>query len=48
MKPTETIEDFYRYKVNWMPDNLKNGMGHFNVFRMDEIAGKHPRPVPYS
>ena len=48
MKPTETIEDFYRYKFNWMPDNLKNGMGHFNVFRMDEIAGKHPRPVPYS
>jgi len=48
MKPTETIEDFYRHKFNWMPDNLRNGMGHFNVFGMDEFAGKHPGPVPYS
>src|ERR1700754_3060402 len=48
MGPTQSLEDFYRHKLNWMPDNLKNGMGHFNVFRLQDFVGKHARSVPYS
>jgi len=31
-----------------MPDNLKNGMGHFNVFCTDDFIGKHARTIPFS
>lgn len=48
MEPTQSLEDFYKHKFNWMPDNVKNGMGHFNVFRTEEFIGKHAGPVPYS
>ncbi len=41
------IEDFYREKLEWMPENLKKEMGHFNVFRMADFVGKQHRPMPY-
>jgi AraC-like DNA-binding protein len=48
MEPTQSLEEFYRHKFNWMPDNLKNGMGHFNVFRTDDFISKHARTTPFS
>lgn len=33
-----TVEDFYRAKLNWMPENLKNELGHFNVFRLSDFV----------
>ena len=30
MAKTETLEDFYRQKMNWLPENLKKDIGHFN------------------
>ena len=45
---TEGIEDFYRHKLGWAPDGLKEQIGHFNVFRLDEFAGRNAKPVPYS
>lgn len=36
MKKAEQLEDFYKKRLNWMPDNLKKELGHFNVFRIDE------------
>ncbi|MBK6996408.1 MAG: helix-turn-helix transcriptional regulator [Saprospiraceae bacterium] len=45
---TESIEDFYRSKLNWMPDNLKKEIGHFNVFRLDDFTGSQAKPMPYS
>ncbi|GAA3935488.1 helix-turn-helix domain-containing protein [Chitinophaga oryziterrae] len=48
MNKTETIEDFYKRKLNWVPDSLKKEIGHFNVFRIEDFVGKHARPVPYS
>lgn len=48
MEKTSTIEDFYRYKLNWMPENLKKEIGHFNVFRLDEFTGACAKPIPYS
>lgn len=48
MNKTENIEDFYRNKLNWMPDNLKKGLGHFNVFKLDDFCGPQAKPMPYS
>ncbi len=45
MDKLQTIEDFYRQRMDWLPENLKKGIGHFNVFRScDYPAGT----VPYS
>ena len=48
MDKVQSIEEFYQTKMNWMPDNLKKEMGHFNVFRLDDYVGCSARPVPYS
>lgn len=48
MAAIETLEDFYKKKLNWLPDNLKQDIGHFNVFRMEDCIGPHATPVVYS
>lgn len=48
MQKTETLEEFYRYKFNWLPDNLKNDIGHFNVFRLEDCLGPGKAPAQYS
>ena len=47
MEKTETIEEFYKRKFDWMPDNLKNEIGHFNVFSLEPFVGDKAQPVPY-
>ena len=47
MDKIETIEEFYKRKFNWMPDNIKNEIWHFNVFRLEPFAGDKAQPVPY-
>lgn len=47
MAHIETIEDFYRHKFNWMPDNLKKEIGHFNVFKTNDTAANR-KPVQYA
>ncbi len=48
MDKAQSIEEFYRSKLNCIPDNLKKEMGHFNVFQLDEFVGCHAKPIPYS
>jgi len=48
MEKTERIEDFYLKKLNSVPENLKKGIGHFNIFRNHEFVGPHAKPVPYN
>lgn len=48
IEKTETLEDFYRQKFNWMPENLRKDIGHFNVFRMEDCLGPNKEPVQYS
>lgn len=43
-----TIEEFYKTKLNFMPDSLKKELGHFNIFRIDECVCNRNKPVPYS
>jgi len=47
MDKVETIEDFYKRKFEWIPDNIRNDIGHFNVFRLDPYVGQKATPVPY-
>jgi AraC family transcriptional activator of pobA len=48
MSKTETLEDFYKKKMNWLPENLKKDIGHFNVFRLEDCVGPDKTPVQYS
>lgn len=43
----ESIEEFYKRKFDWMPDNLRNEIGHFNLFRLEPFVGDKAQPVPY-
>ena len=47
MRNIETIEDFYKRKFDWMPDNIRNEIGHFNVFKLEPFVGSNAQPVPY-
>jgi AraC family transcriptional activator of pobA len=48
MSQPETITDFYRNKIGHVPAGLQDGVGHFNVFKLEPYIGKSARPVPYS
>ncbi|MEN0054548.1 MAG: helix-turn-helix transcriptional regulator [Mucilaginibacter sp.] len=46
---SETLEEFYKNKFDWLPDNLQQNMGHFNVFRIEDCIGpKATKHVTYS
>jgi AraC-like DNA-binding protein len=47
MNTVETLEEFYKKKFGWMPDNFRNGIGHFNVFALKPFVGDKAPPVPY-
>ena len=47
MEKPESLADFYKNKFDWMPDNFKNEMGHFNVFPLEPFVGKKAQPIPY-
>ncbi len=36
MPQIETLEQFYKHKFNWMPENLQIDLGHFNVFSLED------------
>src|SRR5690349_4455762 len=48
MTKLQTLEDFYQQKIHWMPDNLQQDIGHFNVFRLDDYVGPSACHLPYS
>jgi AraC family transcriptional regulator, transcriptional activator of pobA len=48
MAKVETLEDFYRHKMNWLPENLKKDIGHFNVFKLEDCVGPGKTPVEYT
>lgn len=47
MDKGESIADFYQRKMIWMPEQIRNDIGHFNVFRLEPYVGEHAQPVPY-
>jgi AraC family transcriptional activator of pobA len=48
MEKAHSIEDFYRHKLEWMPENLQKEIGHFNVFRLGDFTGPCAKPMPYN
>ena len=48
MEKTETLEEFYQKKFNWLPQNLKQDIGHFNVFKIEDHVGPNASPPKYS
>lgn len=42
MAGTESLEEFYQHKQQWMPENIQKEIGHFNVFRMEDCIGPNP------
>ncbi|WP_343691363.1 helix-turn-helix transcriptional regulator [Chitinophaga sp.] len=48
MANRETLEDFYQHKFNWLPDNLKQDIGHFNVFRIEDTLAPGATPIHYA
>lgn len=47
MDKVESLEEFYKRKIGWMPDPIREEIGHFNVFKLDPFVGKNAQPVPY-
>ncbi len=47
MSEVENIETFYKRKLGWLPNNIRQSLGHFNVFCIDECAPASSKPVPY-
>ncbi|HEY4967029.1 MAG TPA: hypothetical protein VII28_11545 [Puia sp.] len=47
MNDVETIEEFYKRKFGWLPESIRNDIGHFNVFALEPILGDPPGPLPY-
>ena len=48
MSTTETIEDFYQNKFSFLPENLKNGVGHFNVFKLEDCLRDDSKQMSYN
>ncbi len=47
MNKVETIEEFYKRKFDWIPENIKNEIGHFNVFKHEAAEPGKARTIPY-
>jgi AraC family transcriptional regulator, transcriptional activator of pobA len=47
MNKIESLEDFYKRKFDWMPDNIRNEIGHFNLFRLEPYVEGKPTSRPY-
>ncbi len=47
MNKAESIEEFYKRKFDWIPDNLKNELGHFNLFRLEPYVEGQNANIPY-
>ncbi len=47
MNKVESIEEFYKAKFNWMPDNIRKEIGHFNVFKLEPFVPGKPTSIPY-
>ena len=48
MPAIETIEEFYQHKFDWMPDNLKKDIGHFNVFSLADWDQRCSANIQYN
>jgi AraC family transcriptional regulator, transcriptional activator of pobA len=48
MSKPVSLAEFYQQKIHWLPDNLQQDLGHFNVFRLEDFVGPDACHLPYS
>ncbi len=48
MEKRISLEEFYSNNHQYVPESIKSGIGHFNVFKLDEFAGPKPKPMPFN
>ncbi len=46
MNSVESLEEFYKRKFDWIPENVRNDIGHFNMFDMRRFKDPNAT-VPY-
>lgn len=44
----ESIADFYRVKLDWLPEKLDRAIGQFNIFKHEEFVEKYSKEIPYN
>ncbi len=47
MQTTESLSEFYKRKEQWLPESLKNELGHFNIFTHVPVSSFNNKPLPY-
>lgn len=47
MDKIESVEEFFERRFGWVPDNIKNEIGHFNVFHHVPVEPGKTAPLPY-
>lgn len=47
MDKPESIEEFYKRKFNWLPENIRNDIGHFNMFSLEPYSQGKTNSIPY-
>lgn len=46
MPHTQTIEELYKARNAWLPSDLRYELGHFNVFRLDDVGSNGVKSYP--
>ncbi len=47
MRTKESFRDLYHHKFDWLPDNIKKEIGHFNIDRLDSHVEGDPTSIPF-
>lgn len=47
MDTSESLEEFYKRKFDWLPENFRKEVGHFNIFRLEPFVEGKPTKIPY-
>jgi AraC family transcriptional regulator, transcriptional activator of pobA len=47
MEKPETLKEFYKRKFTWLPEDVRNDLGHFNVFRLEPLPASQVASIPY-
>lgn len=48
MNKKVSLKEFYQSSNKYVPENVRSGIGHFNVFKLDEYAGPKPKAMPFN
>lgn len=47
MENPESLEEFYKCKFQWLPENIRKEIGHFNLFDLEPFVEGKPTAIPY-